>query len=107
MILPFCGNNFIDHMTCEILALLKLISSDITINVIIMTVTNIVILVIPILLIFISYVFILSSILRINSAEGRKKVFSILFNPPEYGHLILWFSPFYVHEAQVKGHKHF
>ena len=107
MILPFCGNNFIDHMTCEILALLKLICSDITINVIIMTVTNIVILVIPILLIFISYVFILSSILRINSAEGRKKVFSILFNPPEYGHLILWFSPFYVHEAQVKGHKHF
>ncbi|XP_004423780.1 PREDICTED: olfactory receptor 13D1 [Ceratotherium simum simum] len=76
MILPFCGNNVIDHITCEILALLKLICSDITINVIIMTVTNIVILVIPLLLIFISYIFILSSILRINSAEGRKKAFS-------------------------------
>lgn len=60
-------------MTCEILALLKLICLDITINVIIMTVTNIVILVIPVPLILISYVFILSSILRINSAEGRKK----------------------------------
>ncbi|XP_043421296.1 olfactory receptor 13D1-like [Prionailurus bengalensis] len=76
MVLPFCGNNVIDHITCEILALLKLICSDITINVLIMTVANIVLLVIPLLLILISYVFILSSILRINSAEGRKKAFS-------------------------------
>ncbi|XP_057576593.1 olfactory receptor 13D1 [Hippopotamus amphibius kiboko] len=76
MILPFCGNNVINHFTCEILALLKLICSDIAINVIIMAVTNIVILMIPLLLIFISYVFILSSILKINSAEGRKKAFS-------------------------------
>ncbi|XP_037654100.1 olfactory receptor 13D1-like [Choloepus didactylus] len=76
MMLPFCGNNVIDHITCEILALLKLICSDITINVLIMTVTNIVLLVIPVLLIFISYVFILFTILRINSAEGRKKAFS-------------------------------
>ncbi|KAM9700833.1 LOW QUALITY PROTEIN: olfactory receptor 13D1 [Dama dama] len=90
MILPFCGNNIIDHMTCEILALLKLICSDITINVISMTVTNIVILVIPILLIFISYVFILSSILRINSAEGRKKVFSIC--PTHLSMVILFYG---------------
>ena len=70
MVLPFCGNNVIDHITCEILALLKLICSDISINVLIMTVAN-VLLVIPLLLIFISYVFILSSILRINSAKGE------------------------------------
>ncbi|ELK17647.1 Olfactory receptor 13D1 [Pteropus alecto] len=76
MVLPFCGNNVIDHLTCEILALLKLICSEITINVLIMTVASIVLLVIPLLLIFISYVFILSSILRINSTEGRKKAFS-------------------------------
>ncbi|XP_069330613.1 olfactory receptor 13D1-like [Eulemur rufifrons] len=76
MILPFCGNNVIDHITCEILALLKLICSDISMNVLIMAVASIVILVIPLLLIFISYVFILSSILRINSSEGRKKAFS-------------------------------
>ncbi|KAM9206988.1 LOW QUALITY PROTEIN: olfactory receptor 13D1-like [Dugong dugon] len=75
MVLPFCGNNVIDHITCEILALLKLICSDITINVLIMTVASTVLLMIPLLLIFISYVFILSSILRINSAEGRKKAF--------------------------------
>uniref|UniRef100_G1S5U3 G-protein coupled receptors family 1 profile domain-containing protein n=1 Tax=Nomascus leucogenys TaxID=61853 RepID=G1S5U3_NOMLE len=66
VILPFCGNNVIDHITCEILALLTLVCSDSTINVLIMTVTNIVLLVIPLLLIFISC----------NSAEGRKKAFS-------------------------------
>uniref|UniRef100_H0XV21 Olfactory receptor n=1 Tax=Otolemur garnettii TaxID=30611 RepID=H0XV21_OTOGA len=76
MVLPFCGNNVIDHITCEILALLKLICSDISMNVLIMTVASIVLLVIPLLLIFVSYVFILSSILRINSVEGRKKAFS-------------------------------
>ncbi|XP_071072642.1 olfactory receptor 13D1 [Dasypus novemcinctus] len=76
MVLPFCGNNVIDHLTCELLALLKLICSDITINVLIMTVASFVFLVFPLLLIFISYVFILSTILRLNSAEGRKKAFS-------------------------------
>uniref|UniRef100_A0A2K5ZC67 G-protein coupled receptors family 1 profile domain-containing protein n=1 Tax=Mandrillus leucophaeus TaxID=9568 RepID=A0A2K5ZC67_MANLE len=61
MVLPFCGNNIIDHLTCEILALLKVICSDISMNVFIMTVESIVLLVIPLL---------------INSAEGRKKAFS-------------------------------
>ncbi|XP_014389943.1 PREDICTED: LOW QUALITY PROTEIN: olfactory receptor 13D1-like [Myotis brandtii] len=75
MALPFYRNNIINHLTCEILALLKLICSDISMNVLIMTVASIV-LMIPLLLIFISYVLILSSILRINSAEGRKKIFS-------------------------------
>uniref|UniRef100_A0A8C9PYI9 Olfactory receptor n=1 Tax=Spermophilus dauricus TaxID=99837 RepID=A0A8C9PYI9_SPEDA len=76
MVLPFCGNNVIDHLTCEILALLKLVCSDISMNVLILTVASVVLLVVPLLLIFVSYIFILSSILRINSAEGRKKAFS-------------------------------
>ncbi|KAM6170034.1 olfactory receptor 13D1-like [Rhynchocyon petersi] len=76
MILPFCGNNVIDHLTCEVLALLKLVCSDITLNILVMTVASIVLLMLPLLFIFFSYVFILSSILRIHSAEGRKKAFS-------------------------------
>ncbi|XP_001367413.3 olfactory receptor 13D1-like [Monodelphis domestica] len=72
---PFCGN-VIDHLTCEILALLKLLCGDISLNVFIMTVASIVILIIPLTLIFFSYIFILSTILRINSSEGRKKAFS-------------------------------
>ncbi|XP_044540955.1 olfactory receptor 13D1-like, partial [Gracilinanus agilis] len=75
MMRPFC-NNIIDHLTCEILALLKLICGDISLNVFVMTIGNFFFLVFPLLLIFFSYVFILSTILRINSSEGRKKAFS-------------------------------
>ncbi|XP_052031428.1 olfactory receptor 13C7-like, partial [Apodemus sylvaticus] len=76
MKLPFCGDNVINHFTCEILAVLKLACADISINVIIMGVTNIIYLGVPVLFIFVSYIFILSTILRIPSAEGRKKAFS-------------------------------
>ena len=76
MRLPFCGDNVINHFTCEILAVLKLACADISINVISMGVTNVIFLVVPVLLIFVSYIFILTTILRIPSAEGRKKAFS-------------------------------
>ncbi|XP_006150647.1 olfactory receptor 13D1 [Tupaia chinensis] len=76
MILPFCGNNIIDHLTCELLAVLKLICADITLNMLTLRVGGIVILIIPLLSIFISYVFILSAIQRLNSAQGKKKAFS-------------------------------
>ncbi|XP_004372432.2 olfactory receptor 13C7-like, partial [Trichechus manatus latirostris] len=76
MQLPFCGDNVINHFTCEILAVLKLACADISINVISMVVANMIFLAIPVLFIFVSYVFILATILRIPSAEGRKKAFS-------------------------------
>ncbi|XP_066221754.1 olfactory receptor 2S2 [Saccopteryx leptura] len=74
--LPFCGDNIINHFTCEILAILKLACADISINVISMGVTNVIFLGIPVLFISFSYVFIIATILRIPSAEGRKKAFS-------------------------------
>ncbi|XP_005362158.1 olfactory receptor 13C7 [Microtus ochrogaster] len=76
MRLPFCGDNVINHFTCEILAVLKLACADITINVISMGVTNIIFLGVPVLFISLSYTFILTTILRIPSAEGRRKAFS-------------------------------
>uniref|UniRef100_A0A8C9UVG4 Olfactory receptor n=1 Tax=Spermophilus dauricus TaxID=99837 RepID=A0A8C9UVG4_SPEDA len=76
MRLPFCGDNVINHFTCEILAVLKLACADISINVISMGVTNVIFLGIPVLFISFSYVFILATILRIPSTEGRKKAFS-------------------------------
>ncbi|XP_076989789.1 olfactory receptor 13C7-like [Tamandua tetradactyla] len=76
MRLPFCGDNVINHFTCEILAVLKLACADISINVISMGVANVIILGVPILFITVSYVFILTTILRIPSAEGRRKAFS-------------------------------
>jgi olfactory receptor len=76
MRLPFCGDNVINHFTCEILAVLKLACADISINVVSMVVANAIFLAIPVLFIFVSYVFILATILTIPSAEGRKKAFS-------------------------------
>ncbi|XP_066221753.1 olfactory receptor 13C7-like [Saccopteryx leptura] len=76
MRLPFCGDNIINHFTCEILAVLKLACADISINVISMAVANVIFLGIPVLFISFSYVFIIATILRIPSAEGRKKAFS-------------------------------
>ncbi|CAO2580601.1 Olfactory receptor 13C7, partial [Lemmus lemmus] len=74
--LPFCGDNVINHFTCEILAVLKLACADISINVISMGVANMIFLGVPVLFIFVSYTFILTTILRIPSAEGRRKAFS-------------------------------
>ncbi|XP_006863154.1 PREDICTED: olfactory receptor 2S2-like [Chrysochloris asiatica] len=74
--LPFCGDNVINHFTCEILAVLKLACADISINVISMGVTNVIFLGVPVLFISVSYMFILATILRIPSAEGKKKAFS-------------------------------
>ncbi|XP_004423287.1 PREDICTED: olfactory receptor 2S2-like [Ceratotherium simum simum] len=74
--LPFCGDNVIDHFTCEILAVLKLACADISINGISMTVVSVIFLGVPVLVLSFSYVFIIATILRIPSAEGRKKAFS-------------------------------
>ncbi|XP_020042613.1 olfactory receptor 13C7-like [Castor canadensis] len=76
MRLPFCGDNVINHFTCEILAVLKLACADISINVVSMAVANAIFLGVPVLFISFSYVFIIATILRIPSAEGRKKAFS-------------------------------
>ncbi|OBS83479.1 hypothetical protein A6R68_22507 [Neotoma lepida] len=59
-----------------ILAVLKLACADISINVISMGVANVIFLGVPVLFIFVSYTFILTTILRIPSAEGRRKAFS-------------------------------
>ncbi|XP_001362414.2 olfactory receptor 13D1 [Monodelphis domestica] len=74
--ISFCGNNIIDHFFCEILAVLKLACVDISLNAFVMMIALVLVTLTPVLLIFISYVFILATILRLNSAEGRKKAFS-------------------------------
>ncbi|XP_069435450.1 olfactory receptor 13D1-like [Ovis canadensis] len=74
--LPFCGKNVINHFVCEILAFVKLACTDISLNEITIMLGNVIFLFVPLLLICISYIFILSIVLRINSAEGRKKAFS-------------------------------
>nr|XP_003925315.1 olfactory receptor 13C3 [Saimiri boliviensis boliviensis] len=76
MRLPFCGNNIINHFTCEILAVLKLACADISLNIITMVISNMAFLVLPLMVIFFSYMLILYTILKMNSATGRCKAFS-------------------------------
>ncbi|CAO2580807.1 Olfactory receptor 13C8 [Lemmus lemmus] len=74
--LPFCSNNVIHHFECEILAILKLACGDISINVISMAGSNLLYLAVPLIVIAISYIFIVTTILRIPSSEGKQKAFS-------------------------------
>ena len=75
--LTFCGSNEIYHFACHVLALLKLAcgkeTASVTMVVIMVCVTA---LMGCLVLIFLSYVFIVAAILRIPSTEGRHKTFS-------------------------------
>ncbi|XP_069819454.1 olfactory receptor 5AP2-like [Dendropsophus ebraccatus] len=74
--LQFCGSNLIDHFYCDVPPLLRLSCSDTfycnMVTVYIVGVGTI----IPFLTIIFSYILIFSSVLRMTSAEGRKKAFS-------------------------------
>ncbi|XP_050611597.1 olfactory receptor 8B12-like [Macaca thibetana thibetana] len=74
--MSFCGDNLVNHYMCDLLPLLELSCNSTYIN--LLVVFNIVTIGIgvPIVTIFISYGFILSSILHISSTEGRSKAFS-------------------------------
>ncbi|XP_045418072.1 olfactory receptor 13C7-like [Lemur catta] len=74
--LPFCGHNVINHFFCEILAVLKLACGDISLNALTLMVAAVFLTLAPLLLICLSYIFILAAILRIPSAAGRRKAFS-------------------------------
>ncbi|XP_029471124.1 olfactory receptor 1019-like [Rhinatrema bivittatum] len=74
--LNFCGPNKIDHFFCDFTPLLKLSCSDISIHEIIFVVVVIFCGMIPFLLISASYGCIVAAILKIRSAEGRRKTFS-------------------------------
>uniref|UniRef100_A0A8C3X224 Olfactory receptor n=1 Tax=Catagonus wagneri TaxID=51154 RepID=A0A8C3X224_9CETA len=74
--LPFCGPHKINHLFCEILAVLKLACADTWLNQMVIFVACMFILVGPLSLVLVSYTCILFAILRIQSGEGRKKAFS-------------------------------
>ncbi|XP_037363786.1 olfactory receptor 8D2-like [Talpa occidentalis] len=72
----FCGTNIIQHYFCDILPLLSIsCSRDFTKELLVMVLVSFNVFACAIA-IFISYAFIVSSILRIRSAEGRSKAFS-------------------------------
>ncbi|XP_006977419.3 olfactory receptor 1468-like [Peromyscus maniculatus bairdii] len=74
--LSFCENNVIPHFFCDITAVLKLACSDTYINELMIFIMGGPIIIVPFLLIVMSYARIVSSILKVSSARGIYKIFS-------------------------------
>ncbi|XP_007520764.1 olfactory receptor 8G5-like [Erinaceus europaeus] len=72
----FCKFNVVNHYFCDLISLLKLSSSSTYVNELMILIFSAVNILVPSLTILGSYAFILSSILRISSREGRAKAFS-------------------------------
>ncbi|XP_038179795.1 olfactory receptor 8D2-like [Arvicola amphibius] len=73
--LSFCGSHIVSHYFCDILPLLSLSCSSTHINEILLFIIGGINTLVPTLAVIISYAFILTSILRIYSTEGRSKAF--------------------------------
>ncbi|XP_059570065.1 olfactory receptor 2G3-like [Alligator mississippiensis] len=76
MQLPRCGRNHIDHIFCEVPALLTLACTDTSFNEAELFSVSVMLLVVPVSLILISYGYIGAAVMRIRSSEGRHKAFS-------------------------------
>ncbi|XP_030043859.1 olfactory receptor 6N2-like [Microcaecilia unicolor] len=74
--LPFCGENEILHIFCDFPPLLSLACTDTSINVLVDFAINAFIILVTFLFIMSSYIKIIITILKIKSAEGRRKAFS-------------------------------
>ncbi|XP_046505412.1 olfactory receptor 2C3-like [Equus quagga] len=76
MLLPLCGNNRIDHFLCEMPLIMQLACVDTSLNEVEMYVASFIFVVLPLGLILVSYGHIACAVLRIRSAEGRRKAFN-------------------------------
>uniref|UniRef100_A0A8C4YAM8 Olfactory receptor n=1 Tax=Gopherus evgoodei TaxID=1825980 RepID=A0A8C4YAM8_9SAUR len=74
--LHFCGQMEINHFCCELPILLPLSCTDTFINEMVLFAFTIILGMLSLLLTLVSYMFIISTILRIPSKEGRCKAFS-------------------------------
>ncbi|XP_048356106.1 olfactory receptor 5V1-like [Sphaerodactylus townsendi] len=74
--LEFCGVNQIHHIFCDLPPLMKIACNDAHINEVADHISGLFMGVGPLLVIIFSYVFILSSILKIRSTTGKHKAFS-------------------------------
>ncbi|XP_062992649.1 olfactory receptor 13H1-like [Elgaria multicarinata webbii] len=72
----FCGNNEVDHISCEFKAVIKLICTDTSSSQISISLTSMFTLVLPLGFILFSYMRIIAAILRMHSEGSRLKAFS-------------------------------
>ncbi|XP_077908508.1 olfactory receptor 6C65-like [Ictidomys tridecemlineatus] len=74
--LDFCDSNIIDHFTCDSSPMLLISCTDTSLLELLAFILAILTLITTLTLVILSYVFIIKTILRIPSAEQRKKAFS-------------------------------
>ncbi|XP_073071758.1 olfactory receptor 5L1-like [Manis javanica] len=74
--IPSYRSNVINHFFCDLLPLLSLACSDVTMNGLLLYIVATSNEIITITIIFMSYLFIFITILRMRSAQGRRKAFS-------------------------------
>ncbi|XP_053418077.1 olfactory receptor 1044 [Nycticebus coucang] len=74
--LCYCGSNVINHFYCDDMPLLRLTCSDTHSKQLWIFACAGIMFISSLLIVFVSYMFIISAILRMRSAEGRRKAFS-------------------------------
>ncbi|XP_076776951.1 olfactory receptor 9S13-like isoform X2 [Arvicanthis niloticus] len=74
--LRFCGESRLDHFFCDVPALIKISCVDTFVNEIVLFILSALIIISTISIIVVSYVYILSTVLKIPSTHGRSKTFS-------------------------------
>ncbi|XP_001514059.3 olfactory receptor 10AG1-like [Ornithorhynchus anatinus] len=74
--LPFCNSNKLNHFFCDIPPVLELACGDTSMNQLSVYAAALLFVTAPFLLILVSYVKIISTILKLPSATGRRKAFS-------------------------------
>ncbi|XP_046527196.1 olfactory receptor 2Z1-like [Equus quagga] len=73
---PYCASRAVDHFFCELPALLKLSCADTSAYDLALSISGVLILLLPLSLIATSYSQVLGAILRMHSAEARHKAFT-------------------------------
>ncbi|KAM6154532.1 olfactory receptor 10T2-like [Erethizon dorsatum] len=73
---PFCASNRVNHFFCDIYPVIKLGCTDTNLKEMVIFFLSILVLLVPFVLIFISYIFIVSTILKISSVEGQRRAFA-------------------------------
>ncbi|MBZ3882304.1 Olfactory receptor 5L1 [Sciurus carolinensis] len=97
--IPGYKSNVINHFFCDLPPLLNLACSDVTVNEVLLYIVFNFNEVITITIILPSYLFILITILKMHSAEGRHKAFSTCASHLTY-HRLPWNNPVHLLPAQ-------
>ncbi|XP_004476771.1 olfactory receptor 6C2-like [Dasypus novemcinctus] len=78
--LDFCNSNLIDHFGCDAFSLLKIVCSDTEFIEQLVLIMAVLTLIVTFVCVILSYTYIIKTIVRLPSAQQRKKAFSTCFS---------------------------